>query len=190
MKSFLWFLFMLKVFLYFCRLIYCQKDLEQINSTSEYFFNLKICAFNVFNLFPDCGAMVITKETQFKQLELCVTIAGSLTFESFTYSNFSFPFLLFIKDSLTIHNINNLLSVRQLLPNLIHIEGSDWKLEFALSVTDNKDLEKLDFKRLMRISSGYVEIKDNPRLCLTDFISWVKIQDSISSTEGRKRIKV
>ena len=131
-------------------------------------------------LFPDCRPMVIANETQFKLLEHCVTIDGSLSFTSFTYNNVSFPDLLIIKDSLIIHEIDNLLSVRQLLPNLIHIQGTDQKLEFALSVTNNKDLEKLDFKSLMRIDSGVVEIKDNPRLCLSDFISWSKIQEIMS----------
>ena len=120
--------------------------------------------------------MVITKESQFKQLEPCVKIEGSLEFTSFTYSNFSFPNLLYIKDYLIIHKIDNLTSVKQLLPNLAHIQGDVSTEESALIITENKDLEKLDFNKLMRVSFGYIEVQDNPRLCLNDYINWSIIQ--------------
>ena len=132
--------------------------------------------------------MVITDETQSKQLENCVTINGSLTFQSFTYSNVSFPNLLFIEGSLKIQEIDNLASFRQLLPNLVHIHAVVQKLEFALSITNNKDLEKLEFNRLMRIDSGVVQVYKNPRLCLNDITSWLQIQENTSPI--KKRIEV
>ena len=119
---------------------------------------------------------MITNEVQFNQLEPCIMIDGSLTFTSFTYSKVSFPNLLYIKGYLKIDKIDKLLSVKQLLPNLVHIQGSD----IALSITDNKDLEKLEFKKLMKIDDGVVVIKDNPRLCLNDSMSWLQIQERIS----------
>ena len=183
MKSFLWFFFVLKLFLYFCRLIYCQEDLVPINSTSEYFFKLEICAFTDL-FFTACGPLTITNEAQFNQLEPCATINGSLTFTSFTYSKVSFPDLLYIKGSLEINNIDNLLSFKQLLPNLIHIQGTD----IALSITDNKDLEKLEFKRLLKIDDGVVVIKDNPRLCLNDSMSWLQMQENISPIKSRIQV--
>ena len=117
--------------------------------------------------------MVITDESQFKHLENCVTIEGSLTFMSFTYSNFSCPNLLVIKQGLIIHRVDNLLSIIQLLPNLAYIYG----IPVALNITENKDFEKLDFKKLMIYSGGHVVVKGNPRLCLSDFRIWLKIQN-------------
>ena len=128
--------------------------------------------------------MSITSVTQFKQLEHCKMIDGSLEFFSFTYNKVRFPNLLYINDLLRFYNISNLTSVRQLLPNLIHILGSDE----ALSISKNKDLEKLDFKKLMKIDHGSVSITDNPRLCLNDIISWSDIQDKISKVD--KHIQV
>ena len=121
--------------------------------------------------------MEITNVTQFKQLERCIRIEGSLTFTSFTYNNFSFPNLLFIGDYLKIHKIDNLFSVKQLLPNLAHIRTPDYLIVDDLIITENRDLEKLEFKKLMKISQGYVKIKGNPRLCFSDIISWIKIQE-------------
>ena len=103
-------------------------------------------------------------------------IDGSLWFKGFTYSKVSFPNLLVIKGSLMIHKIDNLTSVRQLLPNLAHIQGN----ESTLSIVANRDLEKLDFQRLLKIDSGLVETYNNPHLCLSDMMIWSKIQKNIS----------
>ena len=119
--------------------------------------------------------ITITEENQFKQLKNCVTIKGSLTFENFNYTNLSFPNLLDIKGYLIIGNVANLTSVKQLLPNLVHIHGESPHNE-SLVIRNNTDLEKLDFKKLMKISRGDVEISGNPRLCLSDTISWSKTQ--------------
>ena len=121
--------------------------------------------------------MKITNVTQFKQLKRCVRIEGSLTFTSFTYNNISFPNLLYIGDYLKIHKIDNLFSVKQLLPNLAHIRTPDYLIVDDLIITKNRDLEKLEFKKLLKIFNGFVKIKDNPRLCLSDIISWMKIQE-------------
>ena len=176
MKTFLRFFLVLKVCLYFFRLIYCQEDLVTINSRSEINFNLNIYAFDISHLFLECGSMYVMGEWQFQQLETCVTIEGSLTFSRFTYNYISFPNLLYIRDGLKISYIDNLTSVRQLLPNLVHIQGKT--LETSLEIFQNKDLEELGFKKLMKIDFGYVTILSNPRLCLSDMISWSPFQDS------------
>ena len=134
--------------------------------------------------------MVITNDLQFEKLENCVTIRGSLTFTTFTYNNTSFPYLLYIEGFLKIHNIDKLLSVKQLLPNLAHIDGINFWTEFgvssenshmALVITDNKHLENLGFGKFMRIFSGSVEIRGNPRFCLSDMIGWSKLQETHTS---------
>ena len=125
--------------------------------------------------------MDISNETDFKRLENCVTIEGSLAFLWFTYNNISFPNLLNIKGGLTIQNIDNLTSARQLLPNLVHIEGHP--LSMSLTIKDCKDLEKLDFKKVMKIDSGILWIVRNPLLCLNDMINWPPFQDTYNYIE-------
>ena len=127
--------------------------------------------------------MDISNETDFKRLENCVTIEGSLAFLWFTYNNISFPNLLYIKGGLSIHNIDSLTSVRQLLPNLVHIQGKTWRI--SLEIFQNKDLEELGFKKLMKIDSGYVRIVGNPRFCFSDMINWPPYQDSENRIEVR-----
>ena len=123
--------------------------------------------------------MKISKEKQYEHLKNCVTIEGSLMFRSFTYSNISFPNLLNIKGVLSILFIDNLTSIRQLLPNLVHIHGES-PYNVSLIIMGNKDLEKLDFKKLLKISSGGVEITNNSRLCFSDIMSWSKTQALMS----------
>lgn len=124
--------------------------------------------------------MSISEDDQFKQFENCITIEGSLIISSITYGNLSFPNLLVIKGYLVIHKVDNLTSVKQLLPNLVHIQGASPRApDKALIIRDNKDLVKLDFKKLLRISSGRVEITENPRLCFSDTIAWSKTQAHI-----------
>ena len=131
--------------------------------------------------------MVITDEIQFERLEICETIEGPLTFTSFTYNNVSFPNLLYIEGFLKIHKIDKLLSVKQLLPNLVYIDRINlWKMpnensQIALIITDNKDLEKLGFGEHIKISHRSVEIQRNPRLCLSDMIGWSIFQEYFTS---------
>ena len=80
-----------------------------------------------------------------------------------------------------IHNIDNLTSVRQLLPNLARIDRFWGHRDIidgfvthvnVLVITDNKDLENLNFKKLFKMYAANVKITGNPRLCTNNIGNW------------------
>lgn len=83
--------------------------------------------------------------------------------------------LIEITDYLLIYRVKGLSSLRNLLPKLTLIRGSQLLFNaYALIIYENMQLERLDLWHLQAPRSGAIHITKNPLLCLhqSDLMRW------------------
>ncbi|XP_017486214.1 PREDICTED: insulin receptor isoform X2 [Rhagoletis zephyria] len=81
-----------------------------------------------------------------------------------------------ISDYLLVHRVHGLRSLEQIFPHLQIIRGRQLLFdEFALVVYENRDLQDLGLKSLLRIQKGNIRIESNPSLCYVDTVNWVQL---------------
>lgn len=130
--------------------------------------------------------------SRLEKLNGCQIIDGSLTIawmkddrqNQVKSNNLSFPELREIRGFLKIHQFDNLLSLKELLPNLAVIRGQNLHQKFALKITENKDLEEIGLTNLKHIEKGNINIEQNPKLCFVETINWQAIAPNSDMEEN------
>lgn len=130
-----------------------------------------------------CGDISIRNSiSQFSKLTNCTVIEGSLIIALLhlpTKENFnkiSFPDLVEVTDYIVFYQIDNLLSIGKLFPNLTVIRGQRLFYDvFALYVSDVNHLQDIGLTNLALVEKGLVTFENNPNLCYTTTVDWKQI---------------
>jgi insulin receptor len=132
-----------------------------------------------------------THSSELKKLAYCRIIDGSLVIadiEDYKINKLSFPLLTEITGTLKVHNVDFLLSIGSLFPNLAVIRGNSPNKGAALEISDNKMLSEIGLKSLRFIGKGNVRVVDNPNLCFAETIDWSVI--AVNATENEVKASI
>jgi insulin receptor len=130
---------------------------------------------------------------ELEKLGHCRIIDGSLgisSIEDERIRNLSFSLLTEIAGTLKVHNVNFLLSIGSLFPNLAVIRGNSPNKGAALEISDNKMLSEIGLKSLRFIGKGNVRVVDNPNLCFAETIDWSVIAVNATENEVKASISI
>lgn len=131
-----------------------------------------------------------------ERLKGCQTIEGSLTLawmkddQENKIGDFYFPKLREIRGFLQVHQVEGLISLKKLFPNLVLIRGQHLYEKFALKITENKDLEEIGLISLKHIEKGNINIDLNPKLCFAKTVDWQTIAPNSKLEENRVLVSV
>ncbi|XP_073823954.1 insulin receptor [Musca autumnalis] len=130
----------------------------------------------------ECPSMDIRNYCEnFDYLENCTVITGSLLIVllpsngTCDYSQYRYPKLREITDYLLINKVKNLVTIRDMFPNLTVIRGLKLFLNYALGITEMDSLEEVAFPNLVAIQRGHVIIGGNPKLCNLNMINFDRL---------------
>lgn len=126
-----------------------------------------------------CGSMDIrNKVEKFKALENCTVIEGDLHIllieqvSQGDYDHLSFPKLREITGFFVLYRVSQLLSLRNLFPNLAVIRGNTLFYNYALVIYEMLEMQEIGLSGLVTILRGSVRLEKNPNLCYMDTIDW------------------
>nr|Q25410.1 RecName: Full=Putative molluscan insulin-related peptide(s) receptor; Contains: RecName: Full=Putative molluscan insulin-related peptide(s) receptor alpha chain; Contains: RecName: Full=Putative molluscan insulin-related peptide(s) receptor beta chain; Flags: Precursor [Lymnaea stagnalis]CAA59353.1 putative receptor for molluscan insulin-related peptide(s) [Lymnaea stagnalis] len=139
-----------------------------------------------------CGSVDIRSSMDnFKLLENCTVIEGSLRISLFElkaldFRHLSFPDLREITDYLLMYRVYGLETLSKLFPNLAIIRGRELFNSYAIVMYEMRDLQDLGLVNLRTISRGGVRLTKNFKLCYIETINWTQI--GVSDPEARRFI--
>ncbi|KAI1697236.1 protein tyrosine kinase domain-containing protein [Ditylenchus destructor] len=108
----------------------------------------------------------------------CTIMEGDLALSLITQddvTDYMFPVfenLREITGSMLVFEVNGLLSLGRMFPNLRVIGGHSLIMNYALVIYQNQHLRDVGLTKLTTIKNGGVRIAENPRLCYARSINW------------------
>lgn len=142
------------------------------------------------NLFTTaCGSVDIRSNSDFKLLEGCGIVEGSLKIALIEYQNTSFPLLTEITGFLMIFKVSGIESLAQLFPNLVRVHGDELFDNYSVVIIDNPDLLNIGLTRLKSVGAA-VRIEHNEMLCYISTIDWSLIVHAAHLNENYIKVSV
>ncbi|XP_058818832.1 insulin-like growth factor 1 receptor [Topomyia yanbarensis] len=103
------------------------------------------------------------------------------------FAKFQFPNLREVTGFVLFFRVFNLISLRDLFPNLMVIRGQELIGNYALIFYDLPQLQEIGLKSLIAIQRGFVYTQYCPLLCHTDTIDWMSITHMSNKTRDQNR---
>ncbi|XP_053696495.1 insulin-like growth factor 1 receptor [Sabethes cyaneus] len=103
------------------------------------------------------------------------------------FAKFQFPNLREVTGFVLFFRVFNLISLRDLFPNLMMIRGQELIGNYALIFYDLPQLQEIGLKSLLAIQRGFVYTQYCPQLCHTDTIDWASITHMTNKTRDQNR---
>ncbi|XP_058122427.1 insulin-like peptide receptor [Anopheles ziemanni] len=129
--------------------------------------------------------------SQLRLIQNCTVINGYLHMmlmdgvPTAEFTKYSLPNLREITGYLLLFRLINLVSLRNLFPNLMVIRGHQLIRNYALILYDMKGMIELGLKNLIAIQRGYIYTQHCPLLCHLDTIDWSSITVPTNTTKNR-----
>ncbi|XP_065078934.1 insulin receptor [Ochlerotatus camptorhynchus] len=131
---------------------------------------------------PNCHNVDIRNNlARLRRIENCTVITGYLQLvliERVSHQEFQKYNLTQLREVtgyVMFFHVYNLVSLRELFPNLMVIRGRTVFFNYALIFYDMPHLTEIGLKNLLAIEDGFVNAQHCPRLCYTDTIDWPSI---------------
>ncbi|XP_055549654.1 insulin-like growth factor 1 receptor isoform X2 [Wyeomyia smithii] len=127
------------------------------------------------------------------KIKNCTVITGFLQLvlieriPSQEFDKFQFPNLREVTGFVLFFRVFNLISLRNLFPNLMMIRGQELIGNYALIFYDLPHLQEIGLKNLIAIQRGFVYTQYCPLLCHTDTIDWASITHMTNKTRDQNR---
>ena len=139
--------------------------------------------FLLFCFTTVCGSTDIrNKVANFAKLENCTIIEGSLQIllidraQTNDYTGLSFPKLRMITDYLFLFRVKNLLTLRELFPNLTVIRGDNLFYNYALIIFEMFEMQEIGLPSLTALKRGWIRLEKNINLCYLSTVDLSLIQ--------------
>ncbi|XP_055632635.1 insulin-like receptor [Toxorhynchites rutilus septentrionalis] len=114
-------------------------------------------------------------------IENCTVITGYLQFVMIErtsqqeFDKYQFPNLREVTGFVLFYDVSNLVSLRNMFPNLMVIRGQTLIDKYALIFYAVPQLQEIGLKGLIAIQNGFVNVQKCSLLCYTDTIDWASI---------------